>query len=156
MIALRFIASFIFISLPLTWLWVEWGANSYAQLLKQLGDVLYSLVGLDGLRIAARDRFINLIPFIALVLATPRLAPRRRFLGLFAGIGFLIVSHLVFNAITELSDTPRLMPATLATFSDALPLALWILIARRFVSDITHSISSPRRRTEPRDESRQP
>lgn len=142
MIALRFVVSFILLSLPLTWLWVEWGSGAYAWILRNLGGAMYSLVGLDGLRIPARERFINFIPFIALVIATPRLTGRRRLIGLFAGIGLLFFSHLVFNAIAERSSYKASFPPILGTFSDALPFALWALIARQFIREMTRSAVS--------------
>jgi hypothetical protein len=153
MIALRFVASFVLISLPLTWFWVEGGWNSYAQLLNHVGGPIYSLVGLEELRIPARDRYINLIPFIALVIATPGLVLRRRLIGLLAGAALLFVSHLVINAVAELSGPTRALPPTLSTFSDALPLAIWAVIARHFILDMTRSVSSPIRRAQSTDES---
>jgi len=67
MIALRFVAKFVFVSRPLTWIWFEGGWTYYAWILHHVGGGVYSLVGLDGLPTPIRARFLNFIPFIALV-----------------------------------------------------------------------------------------
>jgi hypothetical protein len=153
MLALRFVASFVLISLPLTWLWFEGAAAGYGWILHHVGGEIYSLAGFDGMRTLYRARFINFIPFIALVLATPRLNVRRRVIGLLAGIALLFASHLLFNGMAELSRTSGLMPPVAATFSDALPLALWAVVARHFIADVTRSIAAPLPGPESTDES---
>jgi hypothetical protein len=152
MLALRFVASFVLISLALSWVWFEGAAAGYGWILHHVGGEIYSLAGFDGMQTSYRTRFINFIPFIALVLATPRLNVRRRVLGLLAGIALLFASHLLFNGMAVLSTTSGVMPPVAATFSDALPLALWAVIARHFIREVTGSIAVPLRGPESTDE----
>ena len=92
-------------------------------------------------RESARDRFINYLPFLILMLITPRLTLTRRVVGTLAGFLVIFAAHLLFvyvadpeigesTAITR-SRFIRIVPAN--TMSDSLPFVLWVLIAREFV-----------------------
>lgn len=130
------------VSTPLTWLWLVWGREAYGKLFLQLAMPIYGMFGLttvvpDG----ARDRFINYLPFLILMLVTPRLTPTRRLVGSLAGFLIIFAAHVAFVYVADLeaargaamthSRFVRIVPAN--TLSDSLPFVLWVVIARDFV-----------------------
>lgn len=141
MTALRFALSFVLITLPLTWLWLEGGAQEYLDFLREVGDFVYGLLGIDGVQIRARARYMNVIPFVALVLVTPRLGLARRSIGLLIGLVILVLSHVAFSYVLYRSRHIAYGPV-LINISDALPLALWVVIARRFAWETVKRVGS--------------
>lgn len=132
----------IAVSAPLTWLWLSWGREAYGRLFLELAMPVYGAFGLTTLiPEGARDRFINYLPFLILMLITPRLTLKRRVLGTLLGFLVIFAAQLVFVYLVgqDLSGgaglTPsqfeRIVPAN--ALSDSLPFVLWILIAREFV-----------------------
>ena len=66
------------VSAPLTWLWIEWGRDAYGELFTQLSLPIYGFFGLTTVvPSGARDRFINYLPFLILMIITPRMSLRR-------------------------------------------------------------------------------
>ena len=130
------------VSAPLTWLWIQWGREAYGRLFLELSLPIYGALGLTTLvPVGARDRFINYLPFLILMIITPRLPLMRRVVGTMVGFGAIFVMHLIFVYVASDADAAggrttregfmRIVPAN--TFSDALPFALWVVIARDFV-----------------------
>ena len=71
--ALLFLLRVVAVSAPLTWLWIAWGREAYGRLFFELAMPIYGLLGLTTLvPEGARDRFINYLPFLILMLVTPR------------------------------------------------------------------------------------
>ena len=61
---LLFAAKFALLSVPLTWLWMEWGRGAYGRFFGSMVDPLYELLDI-GLRSGgARERYVNYIPFL--------------------------------------------------------------------------------------------
>jgi hypothetical protein len=133
----------IAVSAPLTWLWIVWGRDAYGKLFLAMAMPIYGLLGLTEIvPHGARDRFINYLPFLILMLITPRLTLKRRVIGTAVGFAVIFVVHLVFvyvastalesrsMAITE-QGFMRIVPAN--ALSDSVPFVLWVLIAREFV-----------------------
>ena len=141
MAVVRFALSFVLITWPLTWLWLEGGEYKYLAFLREVGDYVYGLLGIEGVRIRSRVRYMNLIPFVALVLVTPRLGLLRRSVGLFVGLVILVLSHLAFSYMLYRSHR-ILYPPVLINISDALPLALWAVIARELVWETVKKVGS--------------
>jgi hypothetical protein len=129
--AVWFVVKFLAISLPLTWLWWSGGKTAYAQWFREVSAPLYTLFGLDGLPAPARERYVHMIPFIALMFATPGLTLARRLgvtsLGLF--LTFLVQVVTNWIAVSQGGKWGPL-PPPVAAFSDALPFTLWALNAR--------------------------
>ena len=72
-------AKIIGISVPVTWLWLEWGREAYGQLFATLSIPIFGALGLTTIMPeGSRDRFINYLPFLVLVLVTPRMSWLRR------------------------------------------------------------------------------
>ena len=127
--ALLIVLSFVVVSIGLTWVWNEWARDGYAQLLKSVAPPLYELLGFGDARVGAlRDRYINFVPFVSLVLVTPGLTLRRRAIGLALGLFFMFVCHLALN-LTELFQPGRSLPIVPAIVSDALPFLVWSVVA---------------------------
>lgn len=129
------IAGFVVITIGLTWVWTEWGRIAYGQLLKAVAPPIYELIGFGDARVGAfRERYINFVPFVGLVLVTPGLTLRRRSIGLVCGLGALFVGHLALN-LTEGVHRGSHLPLVPSLVSDALPFLFWILVAYPVVSD---------------------
>lgn len=123
------IAAFAAITLLLTWLWGEGGRVLYGKFLKLVGPGIYDLFGFEGARVGAfRQRYVNFVPFIGLVLVTPRLSTQRRWLGLAAGLFVLFCGHLALN-LTETREGGRHLPMVTSLLSDTLPFLVWLVVA---------------------------
>lgn len=131
------------VTIPLTWLWLAWGREAYHGVFVQLAGLLPTWFGLPGHQlIAVPQRFINYVPFVALMIVTPRLSLARRALGTIVGFGVIFLGHLAFFVVSiavyaEHGMTPRaistLFPVLL--LSDSLPFILWAIIARDMLRD---------------------
>ncbi len=141
------------VSVPLTWLWIDWGREAYAKLFVQLALPIYGLFGVTSLLPnAARDRFINYLPFLILMLITPRMSLRRRTVGI--GVGFLVIFlvHVIFIYVASIAESPdhtinvRGFKQIVAVneLSDSIPFVLWVIIARDFVWESVARVISPR------------
>jgi hypothetical protein len=131
---------FFALSVPLAWLWLEWGVGRYVVFLLKILRVLHDAVGwpftgkgAGGLSL----RFVNHIPFLVLVLLTPGLSARRRFWG--ALLGSLVITGMHLFMIT-LANAAFLMGrgAVFKIFPfvlvmDGLPLLIWVVVARDFL-----------------------
>ena len=155
--ALWFILKFALVSIPLTWLWMEGGKYFYAQWFRSIAQPIYELFGFDRFPVPARDRYVHLIPFLALMVATPGIALARRVGFTLIGLFLTFVAQLALNWIAvSQSGKWASLPAPVAAFSDALPFALWALAARHLLQQLLGTTSSaapaPHQRKEAADE----
>jgi len=133
--AIPVVLGFVVITIALTWVWEEGGRHFYGGVLKTVAPTIYDVIGFGDARVGAmRQRYINWIPFVGLMLVTPGLAWRRRFGSLLGGLGLLFIGHLGLNLTERMNDMARL-PFVPSLLSDALPFLLWILCAWPVVSD---------------------
>jgi hypothetical protein len=131
------------VTIPLTWLWLVWGREVYHGVFVQLAGPVPGWFGLPSYRlIAVPQRFINYVPFLTLMIVTPRLSPARRVLGTIVGFGLIFLGHLAFYVVSvavyaEHGMTPRAISALfpLLLLSDSLPFILWAIIARGVLRD---------------------
>jgi hypothetical protein len=137
---LLFAASFVALTVPLTWLWMSGGDKLYAQTITPLAREIYELFGITGRGTLRRTRFINLIPFTTLTLLTPGLTLRRRLVGLLAGWAVLVASHIGLNGYAMVTQSRGQLPPVAALGSDAMPFLIWFVIARDFVRKTLHSV----------------
>lgn len=120
---------FAIVTIVLTWFWGEWGRMGYGRFLKAVAPPIYDAIGFGDARVGAfRQRYINFVPFVGLVLATPGLELRRRLGGLCLGIIALFVGHLALN-LTELMGKGRHLPFVPSILSDTLPFLAWVVVA---------------------------
>ena len=132
--AVLVVLGFAVITIVLTWFWGEWGRLQYGRLLKTVAPPIYDLIGFGDARVGAmRQRYINWVPFVGLVLVTPGLVWRRRTIGLLAGLFTLFASHLALN-LTERLQPGKSLPVVASMISDALPFVIWIVVAWPVVS----------------------
>lgn len=125
---LVFLAFFV-LSIGLAWIWEVWLRNLYGELFKSAALVLHGWLGLGEAPIAPyRTRYINLVPFVSLILVTPGISPRRRAVGLGLGLVAIFVSHLALN-LTAYFTPGAAVPIVPALFSDTLPFLLWLGVA---------------------------
>jgi hypothetical protein len=124
------IAAFVAVTLVLTWLWNEGGRVLYGRFLRSVAPSIYDVLGFDGARVGAmRQRYVNFVPFIGLVLVTPGLSPKRRLLGLLGGILTLFVGHLALNLTEVGAGRARQLPMLPSLISDTLPFIAWLVVA---------------------------
>jgi hypothetical protein len=138
---LLFLAKFVALTAPLTWLWQVWGRRAYAAFYGPVAHSIYSLLGFDRVPIWSRERFINYIPFLTLMILTPGLSPRRRLVGTALGM----VALFFFHIATNLMHAPgsRSLPIGVKLALDAAPFLLWVLIAHQFVRELARRKPSP-------------
>lgn len=124
------VAAFVAITLLLTWLWNEGGRMAYGRFLKAVAPPIYDLLGFDGARVGAfRQRYVNFVPFIGLVLVTPGLSWKRRLLGLAIGLVVLFCGHLALNLTEVGRGRARHLPILPSLVSDTLPFLVWLGVA---------------------------
>ncbi|MBK7948311.1 MAG: hypothetical protein IPK00_06120 [Deltaproteobacteria bacterium] len=124
------VAAFVAITLLLTWLWNEGGRMAYGRFLKAVAPPIYDLLGFDGARVGAfRQRYVNFVPFIGLVLVTPGLSRKRRLLGLAIGLVVLFCGHLALNLTEVGRGRARHLPILPSLVSDTLPFLVWLGVA---------------------------
>ena len=137
---LLFAASFVVLTVPLTWLWLSGGEELYAKAITPIAREIYELIGVSGKGTLRRTRFINLVPYTTLILLTPRLSPRKRLVGLLTGWLLLISSHIGLNGYAMASGSRGQLPPVAALGSDALPFLIWFVFARDFVRETLRAV----------------
>lgn len=141
---------FVAITVPLTWWWLSGGVDLYWGIFQRLAFPLLEIMGVNtfspGL---VRDRMINWIPFLALMLITPDMGIRRRFGGLAGGLVLIFFSHVLLAYWAWVSFTrdgqtegsmAHFFPALLAV--DAVPFVLWAILANRFLLGLISRVFS--------------
>lgn len=136
--ALWFGIKFVALTAPLTWLWVVAdGRELFARhFFVPITGTIYDALGLE-IRAVWRERYIHFVPFVALVLLTPRLGARRRTVGLLGGLVAMFCADVVINGIAQYGHKrPVDLSMPLKVMSDALPFAVWAVVAQQFVADL--------------------
>jgi hypothetical protein len=131
--ALLFLIKFVCLTVPFVWLWRNGGLSFYYALYNPVAEAVYAWLGFEGVEAPARDRYINMIPFLALMVLTPNLSIRRRLGGIAIGLAVLFTMHIAVN----LAAYPKtlLLPRPVSLALDAAPFFLWIIIANEFIRD---------------------
>jgi len=131
--ALTFLIKFVCLTAPFVWLWENGGLGIYHVVYSPIASAIYDWLGFEGIATPVRSRYINFIPFLALMILTPKLSTRRRLGGIAIGLLILFSMHIAVNltANPETLELPR--PVSLSL--DAAPFFLWFVIANEFVRD---------------------
>ncbi|MBW1844194.1 MAG: hypothetical protein JRE38_01610 [Deltaproteobacteria bacterium] len=131
--AILFLVKFVCLTAPFIWLWHVGGFRYYHALYSPVAEAVYGWLGLEGVEATSRIRYINLIPFLTLMVLTPNLSTRRRLGGTAIGLVILFAMHIAVN----LTANPRtqILPQMVRLMLDAAPFFLWVIIAREFVRD---------------------
>lgn len=139
------------LTVPLTWLWLEWGRAAYGRLFTQLAIPIFGFLGMTRvIPLGARDRFINYLPFLILMLVTPRMSALRRVVGSLVGFVLIFFVQVFFVYMSEVvgardgqfnqDSYEKMLPVLL--LCDAFPFVLWIVIAKDFVREMTAKLLS--------------
>lgn len=145
---LRFFLLLIAFSLPLFWFWIEWGQANYQKLMgavivpaaKALGEKQLNLFVLKA-------HYLNAVPLVALILATPALSWRKRLTALLLGLAILFTWHLFFSLVLNHYQTlwgrdrrfyRLFIPAI--SINSAVPVILWIVLAWRGAKELLGEI----------------
>ncbi len=133
------------LSLPVTYFWHEWGGrDAYGDLFIKLSIPIYGFFGeTEFLPAGARDRFINYLPFLILMVITPRLSWLRRIVGTLVGFVVLFFVQVIFVYVQwkafpdpgsmTMEGYPMYLPIML--LCDSFPLILWVIIANEWVKE---------------------
>lgn len=135
---------FAALTVPLTWFWIAWAQQAYVAFFELAASPVLGALGIVNVADSpALKRFVSYVPFVVLMVITPRLDLRRRLLGTGVGlvliflchVGLVAVEHLAVEAATRPEDSfSRVFP--LAMFADAFPFILWAVIANRFLREL--------------------
>jgi hypothetical protein len=138
---LVFVLAFFALTLPLAWAWFAWGSDVY-------GRLLLDLLEAAGVRMRSREgnpaapRFISVVPFLVLMLVTPRLGWKRRLLGAVGGLAVLVAAHAGLLVVVDAAaaeygraeSVEKVFPFVI--LADGMPLLLWLVLAREFLADV--------------------
>ena len=135
---LLFLVKFVCLTAPFVWLWQVGGLKVYHGLYSPVAEVIYDWLGFEGVATPARDRYINIVPFLALMVLTPKLSTRRRLGGTAIGLVVLFLMHIAVN----LTANPKtlVLPRMVRLLLDAAPFFLWIIIANEFIRDFMRKV----------------
>lgn len=140
---LWFAVKFIVLTVPLTWLFFEEGRALYGRYVFAPAAIfVYDLFGAEGVKAVWRARYINVVPFVSLMLLTTGIGWRRRLVGLGVGLLVLFASHIGLNWLFfELRGRGDSLRAFLSVLSDTLPFLIWAVINRDFVTSVARHVA---------------
>jgi hypothetical protein len=150
---LLLILLFFALTLPLAWLWLEWGEAVYARSLLHLLKPLYASLGLHHKRGGpVSPRLVSIVPFVVLMALTPGLSLRRRVVGTLVGLLLIACFHLALFTLVDASYAvlgrtrralTKIVPFLL--INDGLPLLVWVFFARDFLRRLVPALGEPRK-----------
>jgi len=148
---LRLLLEFTAITVPLTWLWMNGGQDAYFAFYKRLAAPILLMLGVTSFPPGlVKDRMISFIPFLALMLVTPHIPIRRRWIGIGVGFVLLFLSHIALTwwAWVSFVRDGRSPDSMLYYFpalviADAMPFVLWALFANRFLRELLERVIPP-------------
>lgn len=139
---------FLALSMPLAWLWLEWGQAYYVRLLRALLAPLYRAIGLrHQVGGPVVPRLVSLVPFLVLMAITPAIRWRRRWVGSLVGVAVILGFHLVLFVMVDASYSvlgrsrralARIVPFLLV--NDGLPFLVWLFFARDFLRQLVPAL----------------
>ena len=141
---------FVALTMPLAWLWLEWGERIYVNLLWRASDPIYDALGLRHQRGGpVGPRLVSIVPFVVLMAITPRMGWRRRvkglLLGLFAIACFHVVLFVLVDSTYAVLGRNRRALAKIVPFlliNDGIPFLIWLMVARDFLRSLVPAFGS--------------
>ena len=150
---LLLLALFFAGTLPLAWLWLEWGERAYVDLIFTLLDPLYEAIGLRHQRGGpVAPRLVSIVPFAVLMAITPGLGWRRRTTGILVGLALIFGFHLLLFVLVDSAylvfgrgrkALSRIVPFLLV--NDGIPFLVWLFFARDFLRQVVPGFREPPR-----------
>lgn len=145
---LKFFLLLIVFSLPLFWFWMTAGQINYQKFLGAVVVPIARAMNEKGLNLfILKAHYMNIVPFVALILATPALGWKKRLTALVLGLLLMFVWHLVFsltlNHYQILWGHDRrfyqlFIPAI--SVNSAVPVVLWFILAWKGVKELLGEI----------------
>jgi len=140
---------FFALTLPLAWLWIEWGEGVYARFLLGLLEPGYAAIGLRHQRGGpVAPRLVSLVPFVVLMAITPGMGWRRRAVGTLVGLAVILCFHLLLfllvdSAYVVLGRTRRALTKIVPflLINDGIPFLIWLFFAREFLRDLVPALA---------------
>lgn len=142
------VLEFFAVTIPLAWLWLEWGRLAYLELFVKLSTPFLMFLGVTSYEPKLiLEHFINYVPFLVLMIITPKLTIKRRIIGTLIGFVIIFFDHVMlasvaFVAYSNYGLTEKafstLFPALL--FSDSLPFILWAIIAAGYLKQFVPKV----------------
>jgi hypothetical protein len=134
--------AFFALTLPLAWAWFAWGSELYTRLLLDLLDAVGVGLSRRGEGNPAAPRFISVVPFLVLMLVTPRLGWKRRLVGAAGGFAVLLAAHAGLLIVVDAAaaqygpaeSVQKVFPFVI--LADGVPLLLWMVLAREFLAEV--------------------
>jgi hypothetical protein len=143
---LPFLIKLLLISLVLGFLWFWKLQNLYPRLLWPVAVPFFQWVGVKKWLLSwVLNHFANIVPYLALVLATPRVLNNRKKLlaAILGGLLVLAIMHLflswmVYHYYEQYQFTKSFFRRTFPFFliNDALPLPLWLVFYPRIHKEL--------------------
>jgi hypothetical protein len=142
---------FVALTMPLAWLWLQWGEAVYAGLLWELLDPLYDWLDLHHQRGGpVGPRLVSVVPFVVLMAITPGMGWRRRVAGILVGLLAIACFHLLLfvlvdSAYVVLGRNRRAL-AKIVPFlliNDGIPFLVWLFFARDFLRRLVPALAEP-------------
>jgi hypothetical protein len=127
---------------------MEWGQANYQKLMGAVIVPLANALGEKQLNLfVLKAHYMNAVPLIALILATPALTWRKRLTVLLLGLVILFTWHLFFSLVLNHYQTlwgrnrrfyRLFIPAI--SINSAVPVILWIVLAWRGAKELLGEI----------------
>jgi hypothetical protein len=150
--ALPTLLKFLALTLPLTWWWMNGGQQAYWEHVYK--PYAFPVLGWLGVTTfppsAVRERLMNFLPFLALMISTPGMTLKVRLKRSSIGLALIFLGQIALGYWAYIAfegrgpqdeATAAFFPAVVA--SDALPFVLWALMAREFVGALLASVLPP-------------
>ena len=143
---INFLARFLTLTLVLFLIWIPLG-EKYLVLLAWVSKYVLLIMGynagmiVDGApmlfiyygRVVTMDNAhlmnFNIVPLVALILATPRIEPARRGVMLVIGVFLLFVMHVI-DLVSHFTDC-EIIVTSMAVGGVAVPFVLWFVLAQK-------------------------
>lgn len=135
------VLEFFAITIPVAWLWIEWGRMAYLRFFLKLATPILMILGVTEFQPRlVQEHFLNYVPFLVLMVITPELTIKRRIIGTLVGFVIIFFDHIGLVSVAFIAHSnygltaksfSTLFPALL--FSDSLPFILWAIIASNYL-----------------------
>jgi len=143
---------FVVLTMPLAWLWLQWGEAVYVRLLRDILDPLYDAMGLRPHRGGpVIPRLVSIVPLTVLMAITPGMSWRRRVVGVLVGLLVCAFFHLLLFVLVDaayavLAQRPRARQTKIVPFLqiyDGIPFVVWLFFARDFLRRLVPAFGEP-------------
>ncbi|MCK4462161.1 MAG: hypothetical protein KAW46_10165 [candidate division Zixibacteria bacterium] len=133
-------------TLILGWLWFAHAQHAYPYWIDPVATFFFKLFGVRVWHLAlTAEHFTNLVPYLALLLATPGLVRnwKRTLTALFVGLAVIVLVHIFMSVaiyyIVEaysMSKSAYRIIVPIYLVNDAMPLILWLAFFPKVLSDL--------------------